>query len=72
MDITISLGLVSKSCPTLATPWTEEPGRLLCPWDSPGENTEVGSHALLQEIFPTQGSNPGFLNCRRILYSLSH
>ena len=31
---------------------------LLCPWDSPGENTGVGCDALLQEIFLTQGSNP--------------
>ena len=37
------------------------PTRLLCPWDSPGKNTGVGCHALLQGIFPTQGSNPGFL-----------
>ena len=29
-------------------------------------------HALLQEIFPTQGLNPGLLHCRRILYHLSH
>ena len=34
-----------------------EPSRLLCPWDSPGKNTGVGCHFLLQEIFPTQGSN---------------
>ena len=33
-------------------------GSFLCPWDSPGKNTEVGCHALLQGIFPTQGSNP--------------
>ena len=31
--------------------------RLLCPWDFPGKNTGVGSHALLQGIFPNQGSN---------------
>ena len=29
-------------------PWMEEPGRLLCPWDSPGKNTGVGCHFLLQ------------------------
>ena len=29
--------------------------------DSPGKNTGVGSRSLLQEIFPTQGSNPGLL-----------
>ena len=33
-----------------------QPTRLLCPWDSPGKNTRVGCHALLQRIFPTQGS----------------
>ena len=31
------------------------PTRLLCPWDSPGENTGVGCHCLLQGTFPTQG-----------------
>uniref|UniRef100_A0A8B9YL87 Nucleophosmin n=1 Tax=Bos mutus grunniens TaxID=30521 RepID=A0A8B9YL87_BOSMU len=34
--------------------------------------TGVGCHALLQGIFPTQGSNPGLLHCRQILYHLSH
>ena len=38
-----------------------QPTRLLCPWDSPGKNTAVGCHALLQEIFPTQESNPSLL-----------
>ena len=32
--------------------------QLLCPWDSPGKNTGVGYHALIQGIFLTQGSNP--------------
>ena len=41
------------------TPWT--PARPLCPWDSPGKNTGVGCHALLQGIFLTQGSNPCLL-----------
>ena len=40
--------------------------------DSPGKNTGVGCQALLQGIFPTQGSNPGLLHCRWILYHLSH
>ena len=40
--------------------------------DSPGKNTGVGHHALLQVIFPTQGSNPGLPHCRQILYQLSH
>ena len=35
------------------------PTRLLCPWNSPGKNTGVGCHSVLQGIFPTQGSNPG-------------
>ena len=39
--------------------------------DSPGKNTGVGCHRLLQGIFPTQVSNPGFLHFRRILYQLS-
>ena len=39
--------------------------RLLCPWDSPGKNTGVGCHFLLQEIFPIQGLNP-------CLFSLLH
>ena len=33
------------------------PARLLCPWDSPGKNTAIGCHFLLQGIFPTQGCN---------------
>ena len=48
------------------------PHGLLCPWNSPGKNTGVGSHSLLQGIFPIQGSNPGLLHCRQILYHLSH
>ena len=100
-------GLVTKSCPTLASPWTVaclvpltmefsrqeywsalplpspevkvaqscptlRPHGLYSPWSSPGQNTGVGSLSLLQRIFPTQGSNPGFLHCRQILYQLSH
>ena len=42
------------------------------PWTSPGQNTVVGSFSLLQRIFPNQGSNPGLLHYRRILYQLSH
>ena len=41
-------------------------------WNSPGQNTGVGSLSLLQGIFPTQGSNPGLPHCRRILCQLSH
>ena len=48
------------------------PHGLYSPWNSPGQNTGVGSLSLLQGIFPTQGSNPGLLHCRWILYQLSH
>jgi len=41
-------------------------------WNSPGQNTGVGSLFLLQGIFPTQGLNPGLPHCRQILYQLSH
>ena len=47
------------------------PTRPLCPWDSSGKSTRVGSHSLLQGIFLTQGSNRGLLHCRQILYHLS-
>ena len=40
--------------------------------ESSGQNTGVGGLALLQGIFPTQGSNPGLPHCRRILYHLGH
>ena len=49
-----------------------QPSRLLCPWDSPGKNTGVGCHVLLQGIFPTQESKPGLPHCKWILYCLSH
>ena len=48
-----------------------EPPRLLCPWNSLGNNTGVGSHSLLQWVFPNRGSNPGLLHCRQIRYHLS-
>ena len=49
-----------------------QPYGLYRPWNSPCESTGVGSLSLLQRIFPTQGSNPGLLHCRHILYQLSH
>ena len=45
---------------------------LYSPWNSPEQNTGVGSRSLLQGIFPTQGSNPGFPHFRWLLYQLSH
>ena len=59
--------VVSNSLP----PHVLQPARLLCPWDFLGKNTTVGCHALLQGIFLTQGSNPGLLHCRQILYHLA-
>ena len=49
--------LVSKSCPTLLQTHELCSARLLCPWDSPGQNTRVDCHFLLQGIFQTQGLN---------------
>ena len=40
------------------------PHGLYSPWNSPGQNIGVGSHSLLQGIFPTQGSNPGLPSCK--------
>ena len=48
------------------------PHGLYSPWNSPGQNTEVGSHSLLQGIFLTQGLKRGLLHCRWILYQLSY
>ena len=51
-----------QSCPTLCDPMDcSSPGSLLCPWGSLDKDTEMGCHALLQGIFPTQASNPGVL-----------
>ena len=48
------------------------PHGLYSPWNSPGQNTGVGSLSLLQGIFPTQGSKPGLWHCRQIFYQLRH
>ena len=66
------LCLVAQLCPTLCDPVDcSLPGSSVH-GDSPGKNTRVGCHALLQGSFPTQGSNSGLLHCRWILYHLSH
>ena len=57
---------VAQSCPTL---W---PQGLYSQQNSPGQSNGVGSTSLLEEIFPTQGSNLGLPHCRQILYQLSH
>ena len=62
-----------KSCLALFTPMDPlQQARLLCPWNSPGKNTGVDCHTLLQGIFLTQGLNSGLLHCRQIFYHLSH
>ena len=60
----------SESCSVLSD--SLRPHGLYSPWNSPGQNTGVGSLSLLQGIFPTQGSNPGLPHGRWILYQLSH
>ena len=60
-----NLEIINEHCFKTAT-------RLLHPWDSPGENTGVGCHFLLEGIFPTQGSNPHLPHCRQMLYPPSH
>ena len=55
---------VAQSCPTLCDPMDYNP---CSPWDSPGQNTGVGSLSLLQRIFSTQGLNPGLPHCRQTL-----
>ena len=60
----------SKSCSVVSDSLSDY--GLYSSWNSPGQNTGVGSLSLLQGIFPTQGSNPGLPHCRRILCQLSH
>ena len=60
----------SENCSVVAD--SLRPHRLYSPQKSLDQNTGVGNLSLLQGIFPTQGSNPGLLHCRRILYQLSH
>ena len=64
---------VARLCLTLRDPMDCSPPGSFVHGDSPGKNTGVGCHALLQGIFPiTQGPNPGLLHCRQALYHLSH
>ena len=64
------LEIESESCSVVSDfLW---PHGLYSPWNSPGQNTGVGSLSLLQRIFPTRRLNPGLPHCRRILYQLSY
>ena len=51
---------VAQSCPTL------RPHGLYRPWNSPGQNTGVGSLPFCRGTFPTQGSNPSLLHCKNL------
>ena len=62
--------LWSESCSVLSD--CLQTHGLYSPWNSPGQNTVVGSCSLLQRIFPTQGSNPCLPHSKWILYQLSH
>ena len=57
---------VAQLCPTLCDSMEYSP------WNSPGQNTGVGSLSLLHGIFPTQRSNPDLPHCRQILHQLRH
>ena len=64
--------LSPHSCPTFCDPMVCSLLGSSVHGHSPGKNTGVGCHALLQGIFLIQGSNPGLPHCRCILYHLSH
>ena len=64
--------LVAPLPPTLCDHMDCSPPGSSVHGNSPGKNTGVSCHALLQGIFPTQGLNPGLPHCRQILYHLSH
>ena len=67
LNIPSTLYLYAQSCLTLCDPMDCSPPGSSVHGDSPGKNTEVGSHFLLQGIFLTQGSNPRLLHCRQII-----
>ena len=60
--------LPAQSCPTLYDPMNCSLPLSFVHGIFPGKNTGVDCHSFLQGIFPTQGSNPGLLNCKQILY----
>ena len=64
--------LVAQLCPTLCDPMDYSLVGSSVHGDSSGKNTGEGCYALLEGIFPTQGSNIGLPHCRQMLYHLSH
>ena len=61
--------LVAQACPALCDPMDYSQSASSLHDDSPGKNAAVGCHALLQGIFPTQGSNLSLPYCRHSLWS---
>ena len=61
MNFTLWSTLVMKSESRSVMSNSLRPHGLYSPWNSLGQNTGVGSHSLLQGIFPNQGSNPGLI-----------
>ena len=70
--VCVCVCLVAQLCPTLCDSMDCSPPGTSVHGDSPGKNTGMGCHTLLQGIFPTQELNPGLPHCRRILYCLRH
>ena len=64
--------LSSSAAASSLRPHGQSPARLPSSCDFPGKKTGVGCHFQLQRLFPAQGSNPGLLHCRWILYHLNH
>ena len=71
-SVCVCVSTHAQSCPTLRDPIDSTSPGPSVHGDSPGKNTRVSCHAVLQEIFPTQESNPRLLHCRRNLSHLSH
>ena len=63
---------ITQLCPTLCNPMGCSLPGSCAHGDSPGKNTGVGCHALLQGSFWSQGLNPVLPHCKQILYRLSH
>ena len=72
VHIYAELCLVALSRLTLCDPTDCSPAGSSAHRDSLGRNTGMNCHALFSGSIPTQGSNPGLLHCRQILYHLSH
>ena len=66
------LCLVTQLCPPLCNPMYCSPPGYSVHGDSLGKNIRVSGHALLQGIFPTQGSNLGLSHGSQILYYINH